>query len=101
MVQVADRTYRIVRLNPGVYEAVRILDDVVVGSFSTTPPISVSAYCIEPGLMQVIARAAIHGARTSWVGRLVNVRKADEPSTSSELPRAQPDGDLSAHARRS
>ena len=71
MVQVADRTYRIVRLDKCRYEAVRILDDVAVGAFCCAPRIEVTPYCIEGGLMQCIARAAIQGGKTSWVGRLV------------------------------
>ena len=72
MVQVADRTYRIVRLEKGRYEAVRILDDIPVGWFRCSPSIEVTPYCIERALMQIIARAAIHGGKTSWMGRLAD-----------------------------
>jgi hypothetical protein len=68
MVQVVDCTYRIVRLEKGIYEAVRILDDVRVGSFSGALGVAVTPYCIERGLMEAIARAAIHGGKTSWTG---------------------------------
>ena len=70
MVQVAGTTYRIVRLGQGQYDVVRILDDLKVGSFVSFPRVEVTSSSIEPVLMREIARAAIQGAKTSWVGRL-------------------------------
>jgi len=70
MVQVAGTTYRVIRLGQGSYEVVRILDDTRVGSFRSTPPIEIAAQCIDASLMLEIAKAAIQGAKTSWVGRL-------------------------------
>jgi hypothetical protein len=70
MVQVAGTTYRIVRLGQGQYDVVRILDDLKVGSFRSFPRVEVTSSSIEPVLMREVARAAIQGAKTSWVGRL-------------------------------
>jgi hypothetical protein len=70
MVQVAGTTYSVVRLGEGHYEVVRLLDDLRVGTFRSVPPVTVEVQGIEEGLMQAIARAAIQGAKTSWVGRL-------------------------------
>jgi hypothetical protein len=70
MVQVAGTTYRVVRLSRGLYQVVRILDDVPVGTFHKGTSVEVSAHGIEVELLKEIARAAIHGAKTSWVGRL-------------------------------
>lgn len=70
MVQVAGTTYRVVRVAQGSYEVIRILDDARVGHFRSTPRVEIVAQGIEPSLMLDIARAAIHGAKTSWVGRL-------------------------------
>jgi len=70
MVQVAGTTYRVVRVAQGSYEVVRILDDTRVGSFRSTPPVEIVPQGIEPALMLEIARTAIQGAKTSWVGRL-------------------------------
>jgi hypothetical protein len=70
MVQVAGTTYRIVRLQRGQYNVVRILDDVRVGGFSNGPVVELAPNGIEPALMREIARVAIQGAKTSWVGRL-------------------------------
>lgn len=70
MVQVAGVTYRIVRVSRGVYDVVRILDDVRVGTFRNGPRVEAKALGIDEELMREIARAAIQGAKTSWVGRL-------------------------------
>jgi len=70
MVQVAGTTYRVVRVAQGSYEVVRILDDARVGSFRSTPRVEIVAQSIDAALMLEIARAAIQGAKTSWVGRL-------------------------------
>lgn len=70
MVQVAGTTYRVVRVAQGSYEVVRILDDSRVGTFRSTPPVEIVAQGIDPALMLEIARTAIQGAKTSWVGRL-------------------------------
>jgi hypothetical protein len=70
MVQVLGATYRVVRVGPGHYDVVRILDDTVVGTFKTTPAAVVVTTSIDQGVMREIVRAAIHGAKTSWVGRL-------------------------------
>jgi len=69
MVQVSGTTYRIVRVARGHYEVVRILDDARVGSFQSEPTFVVSA---GPNveLVRDIARTAIQGGKTSWVGRI-------------------------------
>ena len=43
MVQVAGVTYRIVRVERGMYDVVRILDDQRVGQFRTIPRVEVTA----------------------------------------------------------
>ncbi len=69
MVQVAGTTFRIVRVGPGLYDAIRIADDMRVGTFQTAP-IKVLTQEVEPELMREIALAAVHEAKTSWVHRL-------------------------------
>jgi hypothetical protein len=69
MIQVAGTTYRIVRLKRGDYNVVRVLDDVVVGGFTSAPQIEIRPDGIDAALMREIARVAIQGAKTSWVGR--------------------------------
>jgi hypothetical protein len=70
MVLVDGATYRIVRVARGNYEVVRIADDVVVGAFKSAPRLELTATGIDEGLLREIARTAIKGAKTSWVGRL-------------------------------
>ncbi|MGC4093502.1 MAG: hypothetical protein QM756_37515 [Polyangiaceae bacterium] len=70
MVQVAGTTYRIVRLAAGHYEAVRILDDARVGEFRSIPEVSVTPKLVDVAVMTDIARAALQGAKLSWIGRV-------------------------------
>lgn len=70
MVQVSGATYRIVRTGSGEYDVVRLLDDARVGTFRSSPRVEILSTAIEDSLMKLIARAAVQGAKTSWVGRL-------------------------------
>jgi hypothetical protein len=69
MVQVAGSTFRIVRVSRGQYEVVRILDDARVGSFCLEPTLKVSEGPSRE-LLREVARCAIQGGKTSWIGRL-------------------------------
>lgn len=70
MVQVEGTTYRIVRLKRGHYKVVRVLDDASVGVFSVGNSFEMAPEGIEGELMREIARVAIQGAKTTWVGRI-------------------------------
>jgi hypothetical protein len=70
MVQVGGTTYRIVRVKRGQYNVVRVLDDVGVGTFSAGKSFEMAPLGIEADLMREIARVAIQGAKTTWVGRI-------------------------------
>jgi hypothetical protein len=70
MVQVLGSTYRVVRVAEGAYDVVRILDDSQVGSFRTAPRTTIVSTALDMNVMSEIVRAAIQGAKTSWVGRL-------------------------------
>jgi hypothetical protein len=69
MVQVAGITFRIVRIERGHYEVVRILDDLRIGSFWSEPKFTVSE-SEDRELLREVARCAIQGGKTTWVGRL-------------------------------
>lgn len=69
MVQVAGTTFRIVRIDRGHYEVVRILDELRLGSFWNEPTFAVSE-SVDPELLREVARSAIKGGKTTWVGRL-------------------------------
>jgi hypothetical protein len=66
MVLVSGRTYRIVALRGGGYDAVRLLDDVRMGNFSSLPLLTVSSEVGGEALLRRIAHAALRGARTRW-----------------------------------
>jgi hypothetical protein len=71
MVQVDGTTYRIVRVKRGQYKVVRVLDDLSVGTFSVGTTFEMAPEGIEGELMHEIARVAIQGAKTTWIGRIV------------------------------
>jgi hypothetical protein len=70
MVQVSGVTYRIVRVERGMYDVVRILDDQNVGRFRTIPRVEVTAALASAETIAEIAKAAVKWGKTSWVGRL-------------------------------
>ena len=70
MVLVDGATYRIVRTAHAEYAVVRVLDDLTVGMFRSAPRVQVTSAAIDEKLLREIARSAIQGAKTSWVGRL-------------------------------
>lgn len=69
MIQVHSITYRIVRVRKGTYEVIRLLDDMVVGTFSLVSRSEPLCEGDRPELIREIARAALQGARTTWVPR--------------------------------
>jgi hypothetical protein len=62
-------TYRIVGIERGNYRVVRVLDDVAVGTFTAGSALEITPQGIDPTVMREIARIAIQGAKTSWLGR--------------------------------
>lgn len=70
MVQVFGNTYRIARIAPGTYEAVRLIDDLRVGTFSSRPPMRLAPEACDERVLLEIAHAALRSAKTSWVGPL-------------------------------
>ena len=69
MVQVDGATYRIVRVVPHVYEAVRISDNLVAGWF-TSDLSAVTPHRVDLFTLRNVARQAVRAAKTSWTGRL-------------------------------
>jgi hypothetical protein len=66
MVLVSGLTYRIVPVENGAYDAVRVLDDVRMGSFSSRPRLDVISMIGGVPLLRRIAQAAIRRAQTRW-----------------------------------
>ncbi|MEO7036760.1 MAG: hypothetical protein ABI548_22610 [Polyangiaceae bacterium] len=69
MIQVQSITYRIVRMEKGTYQVVRLLDDASVGTFSLVAHAEPVCQGEHPELIREIARAALQGARTTWAPR--------------------------------
>ena len=97
MVQLAGVTYRIVRVQRGAYNVVRIRDDQTVGRFQMAPVFELTPSAIELDLLREIARLAIHTAKTSYVAFArpegVGVASAAEPRHSpSTTPPPAPVG---------
>ena len=72
MVHFGALTYRIVKVRRGVYDAIRILDDVCIGTFRTIPRLSVQATGADDAVLRAVATEAMRQAKTSWI-RLVAV----------------------------
>lgn len=73
MVQVDNVTYRIVRVQAGEYEVVRLLDDARIGRFSLAGrQVASEANTVE--VVRAVARVALQGGRTSWVPRFAEPR---------------------------
>lgn len=72
MVQVDRTTYRIVRAGRGLYHAVRILDDRLVGTFATEPKLEVVRSEIGLALMTEVATTALRAGRVQWSRRMTS-----------------------------
>lgn len=84
MVLVSGRTYRIARVTAGVYEAVRLIDDERIGTFSSTSPRRL-AEATDEQLLGQIAQAALRQARTSW-GKMQAAAKIESECRQERLP---------------
>ena len=67
MVLVNGVTYRIERTPPHCYVVVRLLDDVAVGTFRTTPALRMHPQHIDETTMRDVVKATMRSARTSAV----------------------------------
>ena len=68
MVQISGATYRIARVLPHVYEAVRILDNQVAGWFTSDLSV-VAPHAVDLPTLRIVAQEAVKQGKTSWVGR--------------------------------
>jgi len=62
MIQVTGTTYRIARMNDGVYEVTRVLDDARAGAFVLGPPIRLTRGVLDVSELHAVARAALKNA---------------------------------------
>lgn len=66
MLRVNGSTYRIARQLSGVYDVIRILDDLHIGQFYFGPPLEVASTVLALADLRTIAVAALHRAQTRW-----------------------------------
>jgi hypothetical protein len=69
MVEFSRQTYRIMKINRGSYEVVRILDDARVGTFDVSPKLVVYPMGVSHELLMQVAMTALREAKVSWTGR--------------------------------
>ncbi|MEP7049701.1 MAG: hypothetical protein ABJB12_05080 [Pseudomonadota bacterium] len=81
MIQVHSITYRIVRMQKGTYQVIRLLDDMPVGTFTLGRRSEAVCEGDRPELIREVARAALQGARTSWAPR-----RLSSPSHEKVIP---------------
>jgi len=71
MISVSGKTYRIVSLGKGAYDAVRLLDDLRIGTFGHAPSSPVNSAIGGESLLRQIAETAMRSAKTHWTPRQV------------------------------
>jgi hypothetical protein len=67
MVLFESLTYRIVKVRRATYDAIRILDEVRIGTFQTVPRLSVHPTGTDDAVLRAVAMMAMRLARTSWL----------------------------------
>jgi hypothetical protein len=67
MVQFESLTYRIVKVRRATYDAIRILDEVRIGTFQTVPRLTVHATGTDDAVLRAVATMAMRQATTSWL----------------------------------
>lgn len=68
MVEFSRQTYRIMKINRGSYEVIRILDDARVGTFDVLPRLIVHPQGVTHELLMQVAMTAMRQAKVSWTG---------------------------------
>ena len=91
MVSWEGHTYRIERIDIGHYAAVRLMDDIRVGTFWTGNPLRVKAERADEDLLYAIARTAVMNAKTSWA---YHRSPTPPPVTESAKSVEEPDGPM-------
>ena len=88
MVQFAGATYRIVKVERGKYDVIRILDEVRIGTFETVPRLRVHPEGVAEKLLQDISLTALKQAKISWQN--MQVPRVPKSTPSSKSPSSRP-----------
>jgi hypothetical protein len=81
MVQFGGATYRIVKVEKGRYDVIRILDEVKIGHFETVPRLRVHPQGVPEKLLLDISLTAMKQAKISWQ----NMRAPRVPKSTPSL----------------
>jgi hypothetical protein len=90
MVLFQEKTYRLVKLSPGKYEVIRILDDLRVGTFDTVPRLRVMPEGVDAEFLRELALAAIKEAKISWTSLPSQEEESRRLRPSSPSPAVAP-----------
>jgi hypothetical protein len=88
MVQFDGATYRIVKVERGKYDVIRILDEVRIGSFETVPKLRVHPVSVAEKLLLGISMTALKQAKISW--QKMQGPRAPKAPSSSKMPSSRP-----------
>ena len=88
MVQFAGATYRIVKVERGKYDVIRILDEVCIGSFETVPKLHVYPVGVAEKLLLDVTMTALKQAKISWQN--MPRPRVPKPPPSSKAPSSRP-----------
>ena len=88
MIQFDGSTYRIVKVDRGKYDVIRILDEVCIGTFETVPRLRVHAEGGAQKLLNDIAITALKQAKISWQN--MPSQRPPKPPSSAKVPAARP-----------
>ena len=88
MVQFDGATYRIVKVERGRYDVIRILDEVCIGSFETVPKLRVHPVSVTEKLLLGVSMTALKQAKISW--QKMQRPRVPKPPPSSKAPSSRP-----------
>ncbi len=98
MIQFDGATYRIVKVGKGKYDVIRILDEIIMGSFETIPKLRVHPEnAADEKLLLDISLTALKQAKISWQN--MNVPRVPKSSPATKMPSSRPPRSISTRMR--
>jgi hypothetical protein len=90
MIQFEGATYRIVKVDRGTYDVIRILDEARIGRFETVPKLRVHPEGVAEKLLSEIAVTALKQAKISWQNMQSQRPPPKSSPSSAKVPAARP-----------
>ena len=88
MIQFGGATYRIVKIEKGQYDVIRILDEVKIGRFETVPRLRVHPEGVAEKLLLDISLTAMKQAKISWQN--MTVPRVPKSIPAPKIPSSRP-----------